>query len=212
MAGHASAYFFDAPEQNLRLSLHGSSIPAFGSGTLGYVNVQSAEEPEFIGASGFLLAQVGPYKPAEKRANVSVELIPEIGEGEHGEGELALEAQQGTLLRRSQVAMFAGLARRPRAGNEGPGESESESLSYVFTPIPANCVGAICPASGGPGLLPRILVHLLQRRSREVRSARTDTPPNRTPLSSMSTKNRSSKQASDRRRAWSNRNRACSAP
>ncbi len=154
VAGNASAYFFDAPEQNLRLTLHGSSIPAFGSGTLGYVNVLSSEEPEFIGASGFLLAQVGPYKTAEKRASVNAELIPEIGEGEHGEGELALEAQQGTLLRRSEAAMFAGLARRPRAGNEGPGESETESLSYVFTPIPANCVGAICPASGGPGLLP----------------------------------------------------------
>lgn len=154
VAGHASAYFFDSPEQNLKLALRGSSIPAFGSGTLGYVSVQSAEEPDFIGASGFLLAQVGPYKQEIERAEVSVALIPDIGEGEHGEGELALEAQQGTLLRRSQAAMFSGLARRPRAGNEGAGESETESLSYVFTPIPANCVGAICPLSGGPGLLP----------------------------------------------------------
>ncbi len=154
VAGNASAYFFDAPEQNLELRLHGSRIPAFGSGTLGYVSVESSEQPDFIGASGFLLAQVGAYNRETKRSPVNVELIPDIGEGEHGEGELALEAEQGTLLRRSQVAMFAGLARRPRAGNEGVGESEGESLSYVFTPIPANCVGPTCPSSGGPGLLP----------------------------------------------------------
>jgi hypothetical protein len=154
VAGHASAYFFDAPEQNLELKLRGSSIPAFGSGTLGYVNVQSSEYPEFVGASGFLLAQVGAYNSVTESAPVTAEVIPDIGEGEHGEQELALEAKQGTLLHRSQVAMFAGLARRPRAGNEGVGESEIESLSYVFTPIPANCVGAICKSSGGPGLVP----------------------------------------------------------
>ncbi len=153
--GKASAYFFDAPEQNLELHLRGSEIPAYGSGTLGYVNVQDSEAPEFVGASGFLLVQVSAYKPTPRAGNaeVTAQLIPEVGEGEHGEGELALEAEQGTLLRRSQVAMFAGLARRPRAGNEGSGESETESLSYVFTPIPANCVGAICPPNG-PGLLP----------------------------------------------------------
>jgi hypothetical protein len=157
VTGRAAAYFFDAPEQNLKLHLRGSKIPAFGSGTLGYVNVQDAEEPEFVGASGFLLVEVGAYETQPEagagHAQVEADLIPVIGQGEHGEGELALEAQQGTLLRRSQVAMFSGLARRPRAGNEGNGESETESLSYVFTPIPANCVGAICPPSG-PGLLP----------------------------------------------------------
>ena len=42
-------------------------IPAYGSGTLGYVSVQSAEFPEFIGASGFLLAQVGEYEATEAR-------------------------------------------------------------------------------------------------------------------------------------------------
>ncbi len=142
--GQASAYFFDAPEQNIHLRLPRSNIPAYGSGTLGYVGVQSSELPEFIGASGFLLAQVGPYAPApagNPPAAVKVELIPDIGTGE-----LALEAQQGTLLRRSQAAMFSGLARRPRAGNEGMGEN-NESSSYVYTPIPANCVGVVC-ASG----------------------------------------------------------------
>ncbi len=138
------------PNRTSKLELRGSTIPAFGSGTLGYVSVQSSEVPEFIGASGFLLAQVGAYEPGQAtvkgapNARVSVALIPNVGEGEHGEGELALEAQQGTLLRRSQAAAFTGLARRPRAGNEASGENESENFSYIFTPIPANCVGADC--------------------------------------------------------------------
>ncbi len=153
VAGKAAAYFFDAPEQNLRLLLPHSAIPAYGSGTLGYVSVQSSELPDFIGASGFLLAEVGKYEAAAAgrgNAAVTAELIPNIAEGEHGGGELALEGQQGTLLRRSQVAAFVGLARRPRAGNTAFGESESERFSYTFTPIPANCVGADCAAGIPP--------------------------------------------------------------
>jgi hypothetical protein len=146
--GHASAYFFDAPEQNLHLLLPRSTIPAYGSGTLGYVNVLNAASQEFIGASGFLLVQVGAYEAASRRAPVTVQLIPDIGEDE-----LSLEAVQGTLLRRSQAALFTGLARRPRAGNEQPELSEAAGLSYVYTPIPANCVGADCPP-GGDGITP----------------------------------------------------------
>ena len=155
VSGHASAYFFDAPELNVKLQLHGSTIPAFGSGTLGYVSVQNAEQQNFIGASGFLLAQVGAYSSAAgvEHAPVSAELIPDIGEGPNGEEELALEAQDGTLLRRSHAAKFAALARRPRAGNTASGESEA-GFSYLYTPIPANCVGAVCPEGGGVGITP----------------------------------------------------------
>ena len=48
--GGASAYFYDAPEQNLEQTLRGSSIPTFGSGTLGYVTAVSADEQDFLGA------------------------------------------------------------------------------------------------------------------------------------------------------------------
>jgi hypothetical protein len=159
-AGNAAAYFFDAPEQNIHLVLPGSTIPAFGSGTLGYVSLQSSQLSEFIGASGFLLAEVGAFhaqSPGHPNAAVSVELIPNIGEGPHGEGELALEAQQGTLLRRSEVAKFAALARKPRAGNEASENNEAENFAYLFTPIPAECQGAVCPGpdgTGGQGILP----------------------------------------------------------
>ena len=56
----ASAYFFDYPEQNraYQLTSGGRSIPAFGSGTLGYLVPQRPQETDFVGASGFLLASV----------------------------------------------------------------------------------------------------------------------------------------------------------
>jgi hypothetical protein len=136
----ASAYFYDAPEENLALPLQvgSESIPTFGSGTLGYVNYEGERSGAFLGASGFLLGQVdaGARNPTTNRAPVSARLIPNIGE-------LALEAQDGTLLRRSEVGFFDALARRPRAGNRAHNQStEFETDPYI--PIPSNCVGTTC--------------------------------------------------------------------
>jgi len=138
----ASAYFFDAPEENVALPLRigSASIPAFGSGTLGYINFINERAGDFHGASGFLLAQVNfaTYRPTStsNRAEVTARLIPSVGE-------LALEAEDGTLLRRSQTALFQALARRPRAGNRARnGTNTGETDPYI--PIPANCVGTAC--------------------------------------------------------------------
>ena len=143
--GDASAYFYDSPEQNVELHLTygGHSIPAFGSGTLGYVSYAAQEESDFIGASGFLLTEINTAaRNAENVAPVTVKLIPNIGE-------LALEAESGTLLRRSQAALFAGLARRPRSGNVSHNDSNTpETDPYI--PIPSNCLGANC----AHGILP----------------------------------------------------------
>jgi hypothetical protein len=133
VTGGASAYFYDSPEQNIALPLRvGSrSIETFGSGTLGYISAVQAAKQEFIGQSGFLVAQVegGTNK-------VTAHLIPNIGE-------LALEAKRGVLLHRSQTAFFAALARRPRSGGEAPrGSTINESALYI--PIPDNCVGSLC--------------------------------------------------------------------
>jgi hypothetical protein len=145
--GHASAYFFDSPEQNVNFTLHAGKVPliAYGSGTLGYIKSTSQEESDFIGASGFLLAEVGTLGP-EKVAEVKVKLIPDIGE-------LALEAGEGTLLRRSQAALFSGLARRPRSGSNAA-KGSTLPLTDPYIPIPSDCVGVLCPATGGPGVLP----------------------------------------------------------
>ncbi len=141
----ASAYFFDAPEVNEQRPLRsgGESIPSFGSGTLGYVNKIQEAKGNFHGASGILLAQVhaAARTPATNRAEVQVPLIPVVGE-------LALEAKQGTLLKRSEPALFGGLARRPRAGCDSFGESnECEVDPYI--PIPSICTGEC-----GTALLP----------------------------------------------------------
>jgi hypothetical protein len=149
IGGGASAYFFDAPEKNVQLPLRfgAGSIPSFGSGTLGYVSFLNEQAGKgFIGAAGFLLAQVDvKHRAANNVAPVSVKLIPNVGE-------LAMEADDGTLLRRSQAALFAGLARRPRAGsrahNEAIASEANETNPYI--PIPSNCRGTEC----ANGLLP----------------------------------------------------------
>ncbi len=141
-AGDAAAYLFDAPEQNVAETLTGSpsATPAYGSGTLGYVNVAGEVRGNgFIGQSGFLVAEVSATDKSKANPNryaVNVKLVPNIEE-------LAVEAEQGTLLRRSQAASFSGLARRPRAGNRSRNtEVQFETAPYVK--IPANCVGAGC--------------------------------------------------------------------
>jgi hypothetical protein len=144
--GGASAYFYDSPEENRHAPLTGApSVETFGSGTLGYVNSLSESRGDFLGASGFLLAQVHFKEPkpgSPDRVNVTARLIPNIGE-------LGLEAQDGTLLRRSQTAFFAGLARRPRAGNRSPnGQVAPETDPYI--PLPSICIGVSC----NTGLLP----------------------------------------------------------
>lgn len=140
VANGASAYFFDAPEENIELPLYSGSesIPSFGSGTLGYMLRAGSESPSFDGHAGFLLAQVevSGRNPKTNRAPVSARLIPNVGE-------LAMEAKDGLLIRRSHAALFTGLARRPRAGGVASGTStKSEDEEYI--PIPANCVGATC--------------------------------------------------------------------
>jgi hypothetical protein len=135
----ASAYFYDAPEENVQKPLRagGDQIPSFGSGTLGYVNVHNELRGNFHGASGILLAQVqtSTREETNNRAPVSARLIPVIGE-------LAMEAKQGTLLRRSQPAVFAGLARRPRAGCRAAATGTSAPCEVdPYIPIPSICVG-----------------------------------------------------------------------
>jgi hypothetical protein len=142
---HASAYFFDSPEKDVKGELTVATgagtveVPTYGSGTLGYINANEQAQSDFIGASGFLLAEIGKLSSVTKLAPVHVTLIPDIGE-------LAMEAEQGTLLRRSQPARFDALARRPRAGGEAAnGSKATETDPYI--PIPLDCVGSAC-ASG----------------------------------------------------------------
>jgi hypothetical protein len=139
VTGRASAYFYDSPEKNIAVPLRvgSESIPTFGSGTLGYVNFQAESSGDFLGASGFLLAEVNTKaREPSGRFPVTARLIPNIGE-------LALEAKGGTLLPRSQTGLFAALARRPRAGNQARNLSTRRSTD-PYIPIPSSCIGTAC--------------------------------------------------------------------
>jgi hypothetical protein len=138
--GQASAYFYDSPEENVAKPLRfgAEKVPTYGSGTLGYVQVTRELRGDFHGASGILLANVEPSvrEAGTNRVRVTPQLIPVIGE-------LALEAKDGTLLRRSEAALFDGLARRPRAGGVALNNLD-ESQVDPYVPIPSECVGPEC--------------------------------------------------------------------
>lgn len=153
--GEASAYFFDYPGANAQttLSVDGCSIPAYGTGTLGYVKPPEGDDAgDALGSSGFLLAEVQtgaprrPRCPASKAqsgtaepptaATVSVRVVPNIAE-------LSLDAVSGTFLRRSHVALFEALARRP-VGGAALGEREESYGPNPYDEIPFDCQGRNC--------------------------------------------------------------------
>jgi hypothetical protein len=141
----ASAYFFDYPGGNVEgaVSYGTRTIPAFGTGTLGYVKPEDEfREAGSLGSSGFLLAEVETGVPAPNAGpnavKVTARVVPNIGS-------LAIEATGGTLLQRSHVALFEALARRPSAGSaieEGNGLELSGPDPY--DKIPFFCQGANC--------------------------------------------------------------------
>ena len=56
----ASAYFYDAPENNVAktISFNGASLRTFGSGTLGYELEANENTTEFHGAKGIVFGEV----------------------------------------------------------------------------------------------------------------------------------------------------------
>jgi hypothetical protein len=144
LEGGASAYLFDSPEENVVQSIGSGTeaIHAYGSGTLGYVHPNLNDPDDFLGASGFLVVSVDTEQRSAQtgRAPVTASLIPSIEQ-------LGLEANDGTLLRRSQVALFSGLARRPRGGVatlKNGGNNITQEAPDPYTPIPESCLGTNC--------------------------------------------------------------------
>ncbi len=137
----ASAYFYEAYGENREgtITAGGGVIPALGTGSLGYGNPASSGITDEPANSGYLLAQVdGSRLDSANRARVTARLIPNVGE-------LAMNAGDGTLLRRSQVALFEGLARRPRAGRGCRDAPFCQAVpGDLYTPIPSACVGPRC--------------------------------------------------------------------
>jgi hypothetical protein len=159
VAGGASAYVFDRPEENRVMQIPAggaATIPSFGTGTLGYrsqlsgvVGADAADS--LFGDSGVMVLELDASRrdPNTNRAPVAVRLIPVIQD-------LSLEATDGTLLRRSIPALFSGLGRRPLGGDRwgvaaaGSGiPNPSGSSPYTaFPPEPclvAGCANRIVP-------------------------------------------------------------------
>lgn len=158
VAGGASAYLFDRPEENraMRIPAGGATtIPSWGTGTLGYrspisgaVGLDSADS--LFGDAGVMVLELNASQrdPATNRAPVGVRLIPVIQD-------LSMEAIDGTLLRRSIPALFAGLGRRPLGGDRwGTGSGTgipdpAGSDPYTEFP-PEQCLVAGCSARVAP--------------------------------------------------------------
>ncbi|MDO8209330.1 hypothetical protein [Conexibacter sp. CPCC 206217] len=138
----ASAYLFQSVEKNVQqtLGVAPRTVPAFGTGTLGYVTRPTVKLDEFLGDSGFLLVSVDVARrnPVTNVAPVSALTIPNAGQ-------LALDATDGLLLRRSSVALFTGLARRPLGGNSVAGTAANRIENPdPYVAIPSSCIGASC--------------------------------------------------------------------
>jgi len=159
VAGGASAYVFDRPEEqrSYRVPSGGAdTIPSFGTGTMGYRSpisgVFGGSNPDALfGDTGYLMLEIdsGRRNPATNRAPASARLIPVVED-------LSLEATDGTLLRRSRPSLFRGLGRRPRGGDRwgraaaGDGNPDPPGGDPYTNFPPDPCVIAGCSARIAP--------------------------------------------------------------
>ncbi|HVY77395.1 MAG TPA: hypothetical protein VG898_02705 [Solirubrobacterales bacterium] len=158
VAGGASAYVFDRPEENRAMRIPAGAaetIPSFGSGTLGYRSqlsgvVGGEAADSLFGDAGVMVLELAANErdPATNRAPVRVRLIPVIQD-------LSLEAIDGTLLRRSIPALFSGLGRRPlggdRWGTSSAGGIPNPSGGDPYTQFPpGQCLIAGCASRMAP--------------------------------------------------------------
>jgi hypothetical protein len=142
----ASAYFYDSPGANVKTQIgsneEGAPVWAYGTGTLGYTEQGGEPNDSLAATSGFLRASVNvAARKKDNVAPVEVKAVPNIAQ-------LALDATDGLLVRRSHVALFEGLARRPPAGGEAAGETghgAEIALPDPYDQIPFDCQGHNCP-------------------------------------------------------------------
>lgn len=123
----ASAYLFDSPERNVATRIPANStstIPALGTGSLGYDRVEGNSDAT---DNGLLMveADLARRDVATNRVPIAVSVQPVLED-------LAVDAKDGTQVRRSIPALFAGLGRRPRGGDRKTPSADP----YVSLPNP----------------------------------------------------------------------------
>ena len=151
--GGASAYLFDRPEENRAMRIPAgaaTTIPSFGTGTLGYRSqlsgvVGGSSADALFGDTGVIVLELdaAARNPVTNVAPVAARLIPVIRD-------LSLEATDGDLLRRSIPALFSGLGRRPLGGDRWGAASAGSAIPnpsggnpYTQFP-PEQCLVAGC--------------------------------------------------------------------
>jgi hypothetical protein len=148
--GGASAYFHDLPEAARASAIPAGGgerqVPHFGLGTLGYQ--AGSLDPRFaIAGLGLAEVDVAARNPSTNQAPVRVRLLPLIEE-------LAIEAVDGVLLRRSQPGLFRGLGRRPRGGRRimptPDGPVDDDGSPYVQVPSEPCAIASPCPGRMEP--------------------------------------------------------------
>jgi len=143
--GGAAAYFYDYPGAIVasQLTVGAKTIPAIGSGALGYGRPAAGAE-DWLGSSATVEAQVHLAGESEGRTAVTVAAIPNIAG-------LMLYTHAGPRLAAGDAVMFEALGRVPAGGirvdevNGAPSFSGPEP--YVRMPFPSaslNCGGANC--------------------------------------------------------------------
>jgi hypothetical protein len=143
--GEASAYLFDYPGANVQTqaSCGAHQLAEIGTGTLGYTSPPSAFQTDSLGSSGFLLVEVDTAAREPHAADVA----PVHALVEPDVGQLALDATDGTLLRRSQVGLFEALARIPPSGTAAV-LTHATGVQVLgpepYQPIPFDCLGSNC--------------------------------------------------------------------
>ncbi len=137
VTGGASAYLFDSPERNASTRIPANAaeqIPAFGSGSLGYDLIQGESPDPADNGLALLEVTLAARDARTNRAPVTARVVPVIED-------VAVDAQDGVVLRRSSAALFSGLGRRPRAGHRRDGQSALIMDPYVQLPNPICAAG-----------------------------------------------------------------------
>jgi hypothetical protein len=142
----ASTYLFDYPGANVQTqaSCGGAHhLTEIGSGALGYSSPPAPRQTDSLGSSSFVLIEMD----TGKREPQFHDVVPVHALVEPDIAQLALDATDGTLLRRSHVGLFDALARIPQSGVSVvklPNESFIQLGPEPYEPIPFDCNGPNC--------------------------------------------------------------------